>query len=71
MIFEPRNPIPVTTPLGDGYILYIRSNNFLENDEATIVLLDGGDIRHFDITQVKVWHNETYGIKKKKEDRIL
>ena len=71
MIFEPRNPIPVITPLGDGYILYIRSNGFLENDEVSVVLLDGGDIKHFDITQVKVWNNETYGIKKKKEDKIL
>jgi len=71
MIFEPRNPIPVITPLGDGYILYIKSNGFLENDEVTVVLSNGGCIRHFDITQVKVWHNETYGIKKRTEDKIL
>ena len=71
MIFEPRNPIPVITPLGDGYILYIRSNGFLDNDEATVVLLDGGCIKHFDITKIKVWHNETYVIKKRTEDKIL
>jgi len=71
MIFEPRNPIPVITPLGDGYILYIKSNGFLDNDEVTVVLLNGGGIKHFDITQLKVWHNETYGIKKRTEDKIL
>lgn len=65
MIFEPQKPIPVVTPLGDGYIFYITTNGFLENDEVTVILLNGGEIRHFDITQVKVWHNETYDIKKK------
>jgi hypothetical protein len=32
-------PIPVTTECGDGYILYIKSNGFLENDEFAVVLL--------------------------------
>jgi hypothetical protein len=33
-----------------------------ENDEITVVLLDGGHIRHFESGQVKVWVNSTYGI---------
>lgn len=37
-------PIPVTTECGDGYILYIKSNGFLENDEFSVVLLYGGKI---------------------------
>lgn len=61
MTFAP-HPIPVTTPLGDGYILYITAGGMYENDEITVVLLDGGHIRHFESDQVKIWVNSTYGI---------
>jgi len=61
MTFPPR-PIPVTTPLGDGYILYITPSGMFENDEITVVLLDGGQIKHFESGQVRVWINSTYGI---------
>jgi hypothetical protein len=61
MIFCPL-PIPVTTPLGDGYILYITPGGMLENDEITVVLSKGGEIRHFTSDQVRVWKNSTYGI---------
>ena len=61
MIFANR-PIPVVTPLGDGYILYITPNGFLENDEITVVLSNGGEIKHFTSDQVRVWKNSTYGI---------
>ena len=61
MIFPP-SPIPVMTPLGDGYILYITPGGVLENDEITVVLSNGGEIRHFTSDQVRVWKNSTYGI---------
>jgi hypothetical protein len=61
VIFANR-PIPVVTPLGDGYILYITPNGFLENDEITVVLSNGGEIKHFTSDQVRVWKNSTYGI---------
>jgi hypothetical protein len=61
MTFPP-SPIPVTTPLGDGYILYITPGGMLENDEITVVLLEGGQIKHFTSEQVRVWINSTYGI---------
>ena len=61
MVFPP-SPIPVTTPLGDGYILYITPGGMLENDEITVVLLDGGRIKHFTSDQVRVWKNSTYEI---------
>jgi hypothetical protein len=61
MTFPP-SPIPVTTPLGDGYILYITERGIFENDEITVVLLKGGDIKHFTSDQVKVWKNSTYEI---------
>ncbi len=67
MIIFPPNPIPCTSPLGDGYILYITPNGFLENDEITVVLNDGGVIKHFTTAHVRIWHNETYEIKKKNE----
>ena len=56
------HPIPVTTPLGDGYILYITPGGMYEKDEITVVLLKGGEIRHFESSQVRVWVNSTYGI---------
>lgn len=62
-------PVPVTTPLGSGYILYVKSNPLYENDEITCVLLDGGDIKHFTSDQVKVWNNATYSIKKKTNEK--
>lgn len=67
MIHECINPVPVHTPLGDGYIFYIKPNGFLENDEVTVVLLKGGHIKHFTTDQIRVWHNATYTIEKESE----
>jgi hypothetical protein len=70
MIFEPKNLIPCVTPLGGAYVLYIKCNGFLENDEFTCVLTEDGSVRHFTSDQIKVWHNETYKIKKN-EQKVL
>lgn len=64
MIYECRTPIPCTTPLGDAYIWYITYGGMFENDIYTVVLLKGGDVRHVTSDQVKIWNNETFGIKK-------
>ena len=64
MIYEFKNPIPVTTPMGDGYILYVRDGGTWENDVFAVVLSDGGKIRHFRSDQINVWANATFGIKK-------
>lgn len=64
MIYEPIHPTPCITPLGDGYVWYIKQNGFLENDEVAVILEKGGTIRHFTTDQIKIWHNETYKIKK-------
>ena len=64
MIYEFRNPIPVTTPMGDGYILYVRDGGTWENDIFAVVLTQGGTIRHFRSDQLNVWANATFGIKK-------
>jgi len=58
-------PIPVITPLGDGYILYITASGFLENDEITVVLENGGEIKHFTSDQGRIWKNATYKIDEK------
>jgi hypothetical protein len=65
MIHEFNNPIPVITDLGDGYIIYVTSGGTFENDIFTVVLEDGGTIRHFRSDQVKVHQNLTFDIKKK------
>lgn len=65
MIHECRKPVPCTTPMGDGYIWYINDSGMWENDVFTVVLCKGGEVKHFTSDQVKIWHNETFGINKK------
>jgi hypothetical protein len=65
MMFELRTPLPVVTPLGDGYVIYITNGGMYENDIFTIVLEEGGYIKHFRSDQIKVHQNLTYDIKKK------
>lgn len=65
MIHECTNPVPCSTPLGDGWVWYIKENGMYENDELVIILTNGGQIKHFTTEQVNIWHNETYGILKK------
>jgi hypothetical protein len=64
MIYEFKTPIPVTTPMGDGYILYVRDGGTWENDIFAVVLTECGNIRHFRSDQINVWANATFGIKK-------
>jgi hypothetical protein len=67
MIYEPINLTSCVTPLGDGYVWYIKSNGFMENDEVAVILMNGGEVKHFTTSQIKIWHNATYGIKKKEK----
>lgn len=64
MIHEVNKPTPCTTPLGDGYVWYIAYNGFLENDEVSVILNDGGIVKHFTTDPIRIWRNETYGINK-------
>lgn len=64
-IYEPKNPTPVVTDLGDGYVWYIKSNGMLENDEVAVILTESGEVKHFTTAQIKIFYNATYGIKKK------
>ena len=64
MIHELRKPVPCTTPLGDGYIWYIKDCGYLACDEYAVILCDGGFVRHFTSDQVKIYANDTYKITK-------
>lgn len=66
MICFPDKPIPVMTPLGGGYVIYVKDNGMGENDEVCIALLDGGQWRHFLTNDICSWYNATYSIIKSK-----
>jgi hypothetical protein len=61
------SPIPVMTPLGSAYVIYITSNPIWENDEITCAMEEDGQWRHFNSSQIKSWKNETYDIGKNKK----
>lgn len=61
-MLEFRNPIPVVTPLGNGYAIYVLSGGTFENDIWTVVLETGGKILHFRSDQIKIYNNLTFDI---------
>jgi hypothetical protein len=65
LIHEFANPIPVVVEDGkDGYALYVRDGGSFENDIWCIVLCEGGHVRHYLSNQIRIYKNETFGIKK-------
>ena len=64
MIHEFNNPIPVVTPLGEGYAIYVRDGGTFEND-IWCVALEDSTIKHFRTDQIKIWKNATFDIKDK------
>ena len=68
MIHEFRKPIPVVTPMGDGYAVYVESSGMYENDVWTVCMCEDGSIKHFETSQVRMWQNATFGIKKPNVD---
>jgi len=64
-IHEFKDPIAVVTPLGDGRLFYVQPGGWLENDIMTVILNDGGVIRHFRSDQIQIWSNGTWDITKK------
>ena len=63
IVFTPQ-PIPIVTPLGDGYLIYVQSGEMFENDIWTICLCDGGTVKHFSTDQIKIFNNATFQINK-------
>ncbi len=62
MIHEFTNPMPVVTPLGNGYAIYMRDGGTFENDIWTVALEKEGQIFHFRTDQVKMYKNATFDI---------
>jgi len=62
VIHEFRNPLPVVTPMGDGYAIYVRDGGTWENDIFAVVLNNGGKLLHFRSNQIRVSKNGTFGI---------
>ena len=56
-MMEFKNPIPVFTPLGDGYAIYVRDSGTFENDVWTVALENGGDLLHFTTNQIKIYNS--------------
>ncbi len=59
--------IPVVTPLGEAYLIYVESGNWPENDIWTCAMCDTGKVFHFVSTVCSIHANATYGIKKPTE----
>jgi len=65
VIYQFNTPIPVVTSDGqDGYAIYVESSGMFENDVWCVVLCNGGIIRHYNTSQLRVHHNATFEIKK-------
>lgn len=64
-MLEFANPLPVVTPLGNGYAIYAVNSGTYENDVWTVALENGGKIFHFRTDQLKVYKNSTFDIVEK------
>jgi hypothetical protein len=62
MIHEFRNPVPVSTDIGYGWLMYVRDGGTWSNDIFAIVLEQDGVIRHMRTDQFKVLRNDTFDI---------
>lgn len=62
MIHEFKNPIPVKTDIGYGWLMYVRDGGTWSNDVFAIVLEKDGVIRHMLTDQFKVLQNPTFDI---------
>jgi len=64
-MLEFNKPIPVITEDGkEGYAIYVESSGMFENDVWCVVLCDGGIIRHYNTSQLRMHYNVTFEIKK-------
>lgn len=67
-MLEFKNPIPVITPLGGGYAIYVSNSGAFENDIWTVALESGGKIFHFRSDQIKIYKNLTFDISAENND---
>jgi len=62
MIHEFRNPIPVKTDIGYGWLMYVRDGGTWSNDIFAVVMEKDGVIRHMRTDQFAVLQNNTFDI---------
>jgi hypothetical protein len=67
-MLEFRKPIPVLTPLGNGYAVYVSNGGTFENDIWAVALEEGGSIMHFRSDQLKMYKNSTFDIMQTNEN---
>ena len=67
MFLEFTTPIPVVTPIGEGYAIYVQGGGTFENDIWTVCICEGGKIFHFRTDQIRMHKNATFEIEPKKE----
>ena len=64
-MLEFKKPIPVVVEGNkDGYAIYVTDSGMFENDIWCVVLCDGGIVRHYNSSQIRIFHNATFDIKK-------
>ena len=64
MMFEPRQPYYVHTPLGIGIVMFVTDYGWNENMIWTVALEEDGQIRHFQTTQLHLHKNDTWDFNK-------
>lgn len=62
MIHEFRSPVPVDTPLGSGFAVYVRDGGTWENDIWCVVLEVDRRILHFRSDQLRMAPNLTFDL---------
>ena len=65
-MLEFKNPIPVVIKETgqEAYAIYVTNSRTFENDLWTIALCDGGDIITVNTSQIKMYTNKTFEIRK-------
>lgn len=61
MIYEPRNRIEVSTPKGDGAILFVMDYGFETDTIYTVVLDSSGELWQFTHKDIRLRKNITFG----------
>jgi hypothetical protein len=67
MIHEFRNPIPVKTDIGYGWLMYVRDGGTWSNDIFAVVMEKDGVIRHMRTDQFAILQNNTFDIQNEQE----
>jgi hypothetical protein len=67
LIHEFKNPVPVKTDIGYGWLMYVRDGGTFANDVFAVVMEKDGGIRHFRTEQFAVLPNPTFDIQEAEE----